>query len=146
MSIENDLSKIATSLEEMSEILGKIADHITNPPIQTVNVSAPVVEVAAAAAEVFAGPTPPSAKKPGRPAGAKSAPAPVQEVAPAEQAIAVTMDDVMDLMRELVRKLGPEKGPLAGKEMLAKYGADKIRTLDAKNYATIFAELQKALK
>lgn len=144
MSIERTLERIADALEKSAELLEKMANPqitINTMEARTINAGSPIADVAAA---VFGDPTPavaPPAKKAGRPAGPKNAP-----VEPATEAKAVTRDDVMDSMRELVRKMGPEKGPIAGKELLGKFGAGRISELDEQHFAAAYAELQKALK
>lgn len=143
MSIENDLNRIANALEKLVD--AKQVNITTQP----YSAAGDLIQAATAASSVFTDPATeapapavaPPAKKAGRPAGPKSAPA-----EPATEAKAVTRDDVMDLMREYVRKLGQEKGPIAGKELLGKFGAGRISELDPKHFAAAFAELQKALK
>lgn len=143
MSIENDLNRIANALEKLVDLKASPMLSVSQTPHVT------IAEPVLAATEPFGGPAfadpapavAPPAKKAGRPAGPKSAPA-----EPATEAKAVTRDDVMDLMREYVRKLGQEKGPIAGKELLGKFGAGRISELDPKHFAAAFAELQKALK
>lgn len=138
MSIENDLNRIANSLES-------IASHFTafaRQPLTTSQLAASTVAsltpgamapVAEPLKEVFEG-TPEEPAKPKQTAKKKPE-------APAKTASA-TKDEVMDALRQLVQIKGHEKG----KAILAAHGAARVSELAETSYSAVLTQLEAGLK
>jgi hypothetical protein len=126
MSIETDLKRIADALEM---IAGKAYPLNTETGQPT---AAPDVNVGRPELTAHPGtdaPKPPKAAK-------KTAVA--AQIAPGTTA--PTMDDLMDVLRELVTS----KGVPAAREVLQKFGAGKISEVKAENYQVVFDALKTA--
>lgn len=156
MSIEDNIKRIADSLERIETKLGA-------PVVVNRTAGADLIHAAAAktsaqmSASVAAAqadpsddpfntgedslPAPTSAPTPAPAKRGRPAATPAQKPAPA----AVTITDVSDLVRELIGKKDPSKGKLKALEILNSFGAGRVSELSADKYAACQAELKKAL-
>lgn len=163
MSIEHELSRIATALEKTAEMLESTSLLLEKlgSPLQSVKFAPPTPgrgaednalvatneDPFAPGATVLTTGTGAAPAKRGRPAGpAKTTAAPVAAVANPAFENAVTKDEVQGKLRDYVRKLGNELGPIKGKELLAQYGAGRVSELDPKHFPKVFAFLEAELK
>lgn len=128
--IEKTLERIANALESLAGINGngKVA---TAAPQETLGPAIGALDV----------PTPAAKKeKKEKPAPAPAAGTPT----PAAETAAPTIQDVTAYLRKFVDKHG-EKGTEKGKELLAKYKANRISEIKAEQYPAILKELKAAV-
>lgn len=139
MSIENDLKRLADSVEKLVVYLMKPinVECVTGVPETRVTTTAGAAQLASVASVAETEPAPAPVKR-GRPA--KSAAEPVQETT-----AVVTKDDVTNTLREYVRVNG-KPGEQKAKEMLLEFGAGRISEIDPKHYAELDAKLKAGLK
>jgi hypothetical protein len=135
MSIENDLNRIANSLESIASHFTAFARQpLTTTQTRTVGEAPAVLSVAPEDQAIAVAPEEPAKPKP---ATRKKAEAP----APAKAASA-TKDEVMDALRQLVQIKGHEKG----KAILAKHGAARVSELVETAYSAVLADLEAGLR
>jgi len=114
--LEEQLKRIADSLEAIANGLSNKGGFITGPP-QTAGGEAPA---------------------PVKPRTSKKTATPVPAHQPDPAAEAVTKDDLTDMLREVVRV----KSADVAKGVLAKFGADRISAVDEAQYPKLYNELK----